>query len=265
MIEIKVEGERLADGTKYPDTLLHSEAFGDSRNPMVMVLHGGPGGDYRSLLPLEPLADDGYYVVFWDQRGAGLSRRHSPDTYSFNLYLEDLRQVIEYYSRGAPDGPIVFIGHSWGGMYATWFINEYGDYGGRIQGNIVSEAGGFTDIELEEYMEEHLGSMEFFSEQTNDIAWLDQFITADDHASLDYKHMLWAAGGTPSEHIDPDNPAPRWRAGAVVNQKLLELALEEGFDWTTNLCLFNHRVLFLRGELNGTMTLEHQTNLASYY
>ena len=27
--------------------------------------------------------------------------------------------------------PFVFIGQSWGAMYATWFINEYGDYGGR--------------------------------------------------------------------------------------------------------------------------------------
>ena len=32
-------------------TTLHAEAFGDPSAPMVMMLHGGPGGDYRSLLP----------------------------------------------------------------------------------------------------------------------------------------------------------------------------------------------------------------------
>lgn len=264
-IAIGVNGEALPDGTTYPDTLLHAEAFGDPTHPMVMALHGGPGGDYRGILPLKALADDGYYVVFWDQRGGGLSRRHDATIYSFELYLEDLRQVIEYFSKDAPDGPIVLIGHSWGGMYATWFINEYGDYGGRIQGAIVSEAGGFTDDELQDYMEQHLGSIEYFSEQMNDVAWLDQFLTADEHASLDYKQMLWAAGGTPSEHIDPNNPSPIWRAGAVVHQKLFELAEEEGFDWTTHLSRFTHRVLFLRGELNETMTLEHQTQLAAHY
>src|SRR5262245_44675256 len=57
-------------------TLLHAESFGDPAGPTVLVLHGGPGSDYRSLLHLKALADDGYKVVFWDQRGAGLSQRH---------------------------------------------------------------------------------------------------------------------------------------------------------------------------------------------
>jgi hypothetical protein len=56
-------------------TVLHAETFGDSRAPMIVMLHGGPGGDYRSLLPYRALAADGYYVVLWDQRGAGLAGR----------------------------------------------------------------------------------------------------------------------------------------------------------------------------------------------
>ena len=52
----------------------HGEIFGQSDNPVVIVLHGGPGGDYRSLLGLQALADE-YFVVFYDQRGAGLSER----------------------------------------------------------------------------------------------------------------------------------------------------------------------------------------------
>src|SRR6185436_19073286 len=74
---------------------LHAEAYGDPEAPIVMVLHGGPGSDYRSLLPLKELAHDGYRVVFWDQRGAGLSQRFPADTYSFDLYLDDLVEVIE--------------------------------------------------------------------------------------------------------------------------------------------------------------------------
>src|SRR5580765_7283461 len=60
-------------------TRFHAEAFGDANAPVLLVLHGGPGSDYRNLLPLQALADDGYRVVFWDQRGAGLSARHAPD------------------------------------------------------------------------------------------------------------------------------------------------------------------------------------------
>jgi proline iminopeptidase len=79
-------------------TALHAEAFGNPGAPMIMVLHGGPGGDYRSLLPYRALAGDGYYVVYWDHRGAGLSRRHPASSYSLVQYLEDLRQVIERFS-----------------------------------------------------------------------------------------------------------------------------------------------------------------------
>ncbi len=111
-------------------TLLHAEAFGEPGAPTVIVLHGGPGSDYRCLLPLRALADDGYRVVFWDQRGTGLSRRHDKGVYSYAVYLEDLRQVVE--KMASPGQPFVFIGQSWGAMYATWFINEHGDYGGRL-------------------------------------------------------------------------------------------------------------------------------------
>src|SRR6186713_3017067 len=108
-------------------TRLHTEAFGPPDGPVIMVLHSGPGGDYRGLLPLSELAEDGYRVVFWDQRGTGLSQRHDADTISLETYLEDLRLVIEHY---APDRGLVFIGQSWGAMYATAFINQYGDYDG---------------------------------------------------------------------------------------------------------------------------------------
>lgn len=84
----------LLPRTAVNGTLLHSETFGDPVNPMILVLHGGPRGDYRPLLALRDLAIDGFYVVFWDQRDSGLSERHEADSYSLDMYLEDLRPVI---------------------------------------------------------------------------------------------------------------------------------------------------------------------------
>ena len=245
-------------------TRLHSEAFGNSEHPMVMTLHGGPGGDYRGILPLQELADDGYYVVFWDQRGCGLSERHDADTYSMDQYLEDLRQVIEHYST-APDQPVMFIGHSWGAMYATWFINEYGDYGGRVRGAVLSEPGAFTYQELEDYMPRLMGSFELTSEEINDATWSAQFLSAVGHERADYLSAMRTSGGAPAEHLDPDNPAPSWRSGSVVNARLLELGEETNFDWTTNLDAFTQQVLFLRGELNEANDLSDQEKLAAHY
>lgn len=244
-------------------SLLHAEAFGNPEHPIVMVLHGGPGADYRSLLPLKALAADGYYVVFWDQRGAGLSQRHDADAYDMDGYLDDLRVVIEHFTN-APGQPMVFIGHSWGAMYATWFINEYGSYGGRIRGAILSEPGAFTKDQLDRYIDDLYGTIDFFGEEVNDAAWLYQFMSPAEHVRADYLAMV-ASGAVTAEHNDPDNPTPSWRAGAVVNAKLLDLVEDEGFDWTTNLAAFERPVLFLRGDRNEAMPLEHQQELASSY
>jgi proline iminopeptidase len=241
--------------------LLHAEAFGDPAAPLVFVLHGGPGSDYRALLPLKALADDGYRVVFWDQRGAGLSQRFEESHYTMAGYLEDLRLVIEHYTV-VPGQPLVFIGHSWGAMYLTWFINEYGDYGGRVRGAILSDPGAFTKAQLDDFMKGFMDSYSLTGEPLNDRLWVDQFMSPDDQARADYLMRVSALGGAPFEHNDPNNPAPAWRVGAVVNHAMNKLA-KQGFDWTTNLAAFQQEVLFLRSDLDTVHTLEHQQRLAA--
>jgi len=245
-------------------TTLHAEAFGNPTHPMIVVLHGGPGnGDYRALLGLQTLANEGYYVVFFDQRGAGLSERHDASDYTMPGYLEDLRQVIEHYST-SPTQPIVFLGQSWGAMYATWFINEYGDYNGRLEGAVLTEPGAFTKAQLDAFLDRLTGEYELTGEKLNDAMWSRQFLSPADHARADYLVQTISFGGVPSEGDDPNNPAPIWRFGAVAGNRLLELA-QDGFDWTTNLESYTSPILFIRGDRNTATTEVHQRELASSY
>lgn len=89
---------------------LHAETYGDPSNPVIIVLHGGPGGDYRSLLGAKALADTNF-VVFYDQRGAGLSQRVPAEALTIPTYMAELDGVIDRYS---PDRPVTLLGHSWG-------------------------------------------------------------------------------------------------------------------------------------------------------
>ena len=75
----------------------HAETFGTPTDPMVVMLHGGPGADYRSMLNAKALANDGYFVIFYDQRGSGLSQREDKNRYSIQLMLDDLGAVISHY------------------------------------------------------------------------------------------------------------------------------------------------------------------------
>ena len=83
------------------DVVFHAETFGDPENPVVVVVHGGPGGDYGYLLNLHQLSDD-YFVVFYDQRGAGLSPRVDASELSLASSIEDLHRIISHYGEGQP-------------------------------------------------------------------------------------------------------------------------------------------------------------------
>jgi proline iminopeptidase len=99
----------------------HLEVFGLPTRPVVIVLHGGPGEDYRPLLPLRPLSDE-YQVVFYDQRGSGLSPRVADEQLSFEQMVSDLQAVVEAVS---PHAPVRLIGHSWGAMLAAAYLDRH--------------------------------------------------------------------------------------------------------------------------------------------
>lgn len=88
--------------------------------PVIIVLHGGPGGDFRSLEALASLADE-FTVVLYDQRGAGLSERVPAEMLTLDGYLAELTAIVAAVS---PDAPPILIGHSWGAMLATAYLGQ---------------------------------------------------------------------------------------------------------------------------------------------
>lgn len=243
-------------------TELHSESFGNPGDSLIVFLHGGPGGDYRSLLPYQGLADFGYHVVFYDQRGAGLSQRHDKDELSLSLYMEDLRQVINHYSQGSE--PVVLIGQSFGAMLVSCFIHTFGDYGGRLSGAIFSEPGGFSSDVVQEFLDRLIAGIDFFSESANESLWKNQIFTPIDHAELDYQiaSMEAQAEKELGHYLTTESS---WRYGGLVSEYFIFEVLKKGFDWTPGLEDFDRPVLFIRGEKNELMPLSHQQSLADNY
>ncbi|ATL49359.1 alpha/beta hydrolase [Chitinophaga caeni] len=244
-------------------TLLHAETYGDPNNSMVVFLHGGPGADYRNALNVKQLADDGYFVVFYDQRGSGLSRRHDKNTYSIQLIFDDLEAVIEHY-KSSPGQKVFLFGHSWGAMLAAGFINTHPD---EINGAILAEAGGLNKDLWDQYTESSRRA-KLFTEATNDVLYYDQFLTGKDneHAILDYKLGI-ASSYTYAEGNDEgiEGPSPFWRNGAVVLYALSDIAENDGFDFTQNLHNYQPKVLFLYGENNKSHGLKFSEKEAAFF
>ena len=118
-----VEQHEEATGTEINEYFFHTQTYGDSSKPKVIVLHGGPGYDFRYLLSLRALADD-YHVIFYDQRGSGLSPRVHPDALTIDQATKDLGAVIDHYS---PGETAFLIAHSWGGLISSHYVAKHPD------------------------------------------------------------------------------------------------------------------------------------------
>jgi pimeloyl-ACP methyl ester carboxylesterase len=71
-------------------------------------------------------------LVFWDLRGHGRSGPSTPQHSTIEWLGRDLRRIIE---ATAPDGPIVLVGHSLGGMTIMALADAYPElFGTRIRG-----------------------------------------------------------------------------------------------------------------------------------
>jgi proline iminopeptidase len=119
------------------DAVLHVETYGDTANQVVIVIHGGPGDDFQYLLPLVDLSDE-YFMVFYDQRGCGLSARVEAEELTIENYFKDLDNLINYFS---DTNKVYLIGHSWGAMLASGYIGRHPD---RVAKAVLAEPGFLT-------------------------------------------------------------------------------------------------------------------------
>lgn len=244
-------------------TQLHAETFGNPNNPMLVFLHGGPGSDYRNGLNVQQLANEGYYVVFYDQRGSGLSKRHDKNSYSIQLVLDDLTEVIKYY-RTSPEQKVFLFGHSWGAMLGTAYVNSYPD---KIDGLILAEPGGLNKKLLDDYGEMSR-KINIFSEVTSNLLYVDQFLTGKEnqHEILDYKYGISSSFSYAKDNKEGiPGPSPFWRIGTTVLESFTDIAENDGFDFTTNLNQYTTKVLFLYGELNQSYGLGFAQKEAAYF
>lgn len=81
--------------------------------PTVVLSHGYTQHHGVWHFQRKALREAGFRVVLWDHRGHGLSEQGEESSYTIAQLGRDLHAVI---TEAAPDGPLILIGHSMGGM-----------------------------------------------------------------------------------------------------------------------------------------------------
>ena len=91
--------------------------------PLVVLLHGGPGGDHQQIVGLDPLRDQ-FTLLYYDQRGGGRSTRGmGPEQITWQKHVEDLDAVRIAFG----EERLRILGYSWGGILLQLFAVEQPD------------------------------------------------------------------------------------------------------------------------------------------
>jgi pimeloyl-ACP methyl ester carboxylesterase len=106
----------------------------DRRNPILLVLHGGPGSptmpaDYTFQNPWE----DYFTVVEWDQRGAGKTYASNDPkaiapTMTIAQMTSDAVEVIRYLQKTYAKKKIFLMGHSWGTVLGVEVAQQHPEW-----------------------------------------------------------------------------------------------------------------------------------------
>lgn len=93
----------------------------DASNPVLLWVHGGPGmPDYPLTQQHATDLEDLFTIVWWDQRGAGLSYASDipPGTMTIEQFVDDTLAVTDYLRERFDQDQIYLLGHSWGSYIA---------------------------------------------------------------------------------------------------------------------------------------------------
>ena len=127
----------------------------DSRNPILLFLHGGPASpDMPLSWTFQTPWEDYFTVVQWDQRGAGKTyAANDPEKVAAGMTIKqmtaDANEVVEYLRRTYHKQKIFLLGHSWGSAlgvrvaqeHPEWFYAYIGV--GQVANTRESEAVGY--------------------------------------------------------------------------------------------------------------------------
>ena len=97
----------------------------DRRNPVLLLLHGGPGDVQSPLVSTYALYEKDFVLVQWDQRGAGRTfAKNGAAGVSRETLIADGIDLAERLHKRFPRAPLILFGHSWGSIIATGMAQQ---------------------------------------------------------------------------------------------------------------------------------------------
>jgi proline iminopeptidase len=106
----------------------------DLRNPILLILHGGPASpDMPLAWTFQSSWEDYFTVVEWDQRGTGKTYASNTEAQmapgmTIDGMTNDAAQVVDYLRKRFHKDKIFVMGHSWGSVLGVNLAQRHPDW-----------------------------------------------------------------------------------------------------------------------------------------
>ncbi|MEQ1534211.1 MAG: alpha/beta hydrolase [Sideroxydans sp.] len=234
------------DGYKF-----HVRELGDRQLPPLIVVHGGPGGDSKYLYSIDALAKKNH-VIFYDQRGTGLSPRVAQEVLTLESSLADLDALVSHYGGSEK---VRLIGHSWGAMLVIAYLGQHPE---KVSHAVVVEPGMLTQRTAIEFVSRLKASQSWWDAlpMLGYLASTPFVSTQDGHERFDYvmtRMMNRAKPGAPYQCDGEAMPQDAFnRAGYGAFANMLKPVLNDPakfqYDLTQGVSSYQGKLLMISSE-----------------
>lgn len=235
------------NGYKY-----HLETVGSADSTPLIIVHGGPGLDYEYLKPLKELSNS-YRVIFYDQRGSGLSPRVDKKFLTIEQNLDDLHSIVQHFSNGKK---VKLIGHSWGATLVVGYLSKHPEMVSQVV--IVEPFILYPGAPVKEWVEKfkNIGSIPSVWEIGSSIIYYPFVSKEDGHEGYEYVGTKIAGKNKPGPPYNcPGQDLPPnifKRMGYEAYNTILKPVIDNPdfmkYDFTDGIAAYHGDLLLMSGE-----------------
>lgn len=232
--------ERTGFAISKDSTPIYYKTFGSG--PPLLIINGGPGMNSAGFEDLAKRLSRNHTTIIYDQRGTGRSALNKLDssTITIALMMEDIEAIRKKLNLQKWS----ILGHSFGGMMASYYACMYPQYLDKM---ILSSSGGI-DLDLLNYVSEQINAKLSKPDQDSVAYWTKKIEEGDTTHFAKYERGRHLAPAYVVNKKFISVIAERLtQSNAAVNQLIWEELIKIKFNCYDKLKTFHKPVLIIQG------------------
>ncbi|MBC7912604.1 MAG: alpha/beta fold hydrolase [Pyrinomonadaceae bacterium] len=241
LLNLTCKGQNDGTVRSSDSTQIYFRSFGSGKP--LLIINGGPGMNSNGFENLAIKLSATSKSIIYDQRGTGKSNLTTlnSSTITMDLMIADIESLRKYLKIEKWS----ILGHSFGGMVASYYATKYPEH---IESIILSSSGGI-DLELLEYVGERINS-KLSKQESDSLSYWNGKINKGDTS---YPTRLGRGRALAPAYLYNKKNIPflaerLTQGNAKLNQLMWDDLHKIKFDCSEKLKTFNKPVLIIQGK-----------------